>query len=402
MPVAPEITRPRLLVLTTTFPRWENDVEPPFVYELCRRLRHYEVHVIAPHAPGAASEETINGVVVHRFRYAPERLETLAYDGGIAANLKKAPWKYLLLQGFLLSMFFRALKVALHYEIHLIHAHWILPTGLIGATLRELLPGENRVLVTAHGGDVHGLQGRLFRSLRRWVCGEVDGVCVVGNHLQSTAREEHWPAEKIHLAPMGVDLRSQFIPGDPRSPGKTLVFAGRLVSKKGVPHLLEAMKRLIERVPDVRLLIAGHGPLDEILKARCHSLGLDGHVSFLGRYSLAQLPGILRQGDVAVLPFDTAADGDQEGLGLTAIEAMGCGIPVVAGDVPAVHDMIKHESTGLLVDPRDHQSLCDAIARLLEAPDYAAKLAADAREHALHYFDWEAAAANYSRLLGDF
>ena len=389
------------MVLTTTFPRWKDDVEPPFVFDLCRRLTDFEVHVVAPHAPGALAEEVMDGVHVHRFRYAPERLETLAFDGGIAANLKRSRWKYLLLQGFLLGMFFRALQVGRANDIHLIHAHWMIPTGLVGAALKELLPGENRLLVTAHGGDVHGLRGKLFASLRRWVCGEADGVCVVGSHLKSTAKAEQWPSDNIHIAPMGVDLQRQFTPANPGRPGKTLVFAGRLVPKKGVPHLLEAMKLLLDRIPDAHLLIAGHGPLEEVLRARCRSLGLDPHVSFLGRYTLSQLPEIFRQGDVVVLPFTTAGNGDQEGLGLTAVEAMGCGLPVVAGDVPAAHDMIEHEQTGLLVDPRDHQALSEAICEILQNPRYAATLAARARKHALQIFDWSASAGAYSRLLGE-
>lgn len=343
----------------------------------------------------------MDGVHVHRFRYAPERLETLAFDGGIAANLKRSRWKYLLLQGFLLGMFFRALQVGRARDIHLIHAHWMIPTGLVGAALKELLPGDNRLLVTAHGGDVHGLRGKIFASLRRWVVGEADRVCVVGSHLKSTANKEQWPSENMVIAPMGVDLQSQFTPANPRKPGKTLVFAGRLVPKKGVPHLLEAMKLLLSQVPDAHLLIAGHGPLEEVLHARCRSLGLDQHVSFLGRYTLPQLPEIFRQGDVAVLPFATADNGDQEGLGLTVIEAMGCGLPVVAGDVPAAHDMIEHEQTGLLVDPCDHQALSEAISELLQNPQYAAKLAARAREHAFKNFDWSASADTYTRLLGE-
>lgn len=386
-------------MLTTTFPRWKDDHEPGFVYELCRRLRGFEVHVVAPHAKGAKENELMDGVHVHRFRYAPEHFETLAYAGGIAANLRRSRWKYLLLQGFLLGMFFRSLKVARQHDIHLIHAHWMIPTGLVGATLRELLPGDNRLLLTAHGGDVHGLRGRLFVSLRRWVSGEADTTCVVGNHLRDTALQEQWPRQEIPIAPMGVDLDSRFTPAASHTPGKTLVFAGRLVSKKGVQHLLEAMKLLLERVPDARLLVAGHGPLEEVLRARCTSLGLDEHVSFLGSYTLPRLPDILRRGDVAVLPFDTASDGDQEGLGLTVVEAMGCGLPVVAGDVPAVHDMIEHGRTGLLVKASDHQALCDEIAGLLEDPARAGRLASAAREYALQHFDWEASAATYSRLL---
>ncbi|MDE1885521.1 MAG: glycosyltransferase family 4 protein, partial [Xanthomonadaceae bacterium] len=75
-----DVTKPRLLVLTSMFPRWRDDTEPGFVFELCRRLAaRFDVRVLAPHAPGAAMDELMDGVEVVRYRYAPQRLETLAY-----------------------------------------------------------------------------------------------------------------------------------------------------------------------------------------------------------------------------------------------------------------------------------------------------------------------------------
>ena len=81
----------RVLVLTSTFPRWRGDREPPFVFELCRRLAaSHELLVLAPHCPGAATEERLaERLTVCRFRYAPERLESLAYEGGILEDLDK-------------------------------------------------------------------------------------------------------------------------------------------------------------------------------------------------------------------------------------------------------------------------------------------------------------------------
>ena len=77
----------RLLVLTSTFPRWHGDHEPAFVFDLARRLTdRFEVTVLAPHAPGALAEEYMDDVRVHRFRYAPERLELLAYEGESRAS----------------------------------------------------------------------------------------------------------------------------------------------------------------------------------------------------------------------------------------------------------------------------------------------------------------------------
>ena len=87
--------RKSILVTTSTFPRWPRDKEPPFVFELCARLQErYDIHVLSPHFKGAAREEQIGGMRVTRFHYCPAQLESLAYQGGILANLKERPWKY--------------------------------------------------------------------------------------------------------------------------------------------------------------------------------------------------------------------------------------------------------------------------------------------------------------------
>ena len=391
----------RLLVLTTTFPRWHKDVEPPFVFELCRRLEDFEVHVVAPHAPDAETEEIMDGIHVHRFRYAPKKLETLAFGGGIAANLKRSPWKYLLLQGFLLGMFFRAFQVAREHKIHLIHAHWMIPTGLIGATLKELLPGDNKLLVTAHGGDVHGLKGRFFQALRRWVAGEADTLSVVSRSLHEVGITEAWEAQHMPVAPMGCDLQNTFFPREKQPRRPTLLYAGRLSPTKGVPHLLEAMKAVVEANPDTSLLIAGDGELEAPLKRQCTDLGLEENVTFLGRYALEALPGLFARSDIAVLPFVVTPDGNADGFGLTTIEAMGSGLPVVVGDVPASREIVEHQKTGLLVQANDPEQLSKAILSLLNDPASARKIAQNGRKTVAEQFDWSACAARYSEILHD-
>ena len=85
----------RILVLTTTFPRWPKDDEPPFVYELCRRLTDkFDIQVLAPHTRGALREEVMDFIKVKRFRYFYEPMQNLCYHGGILANLRESRWRY--------------------------------------------------------------------------------------------------------------------------------------------------------------------------------------------------------------------------------------------------------------------------------------------------------------------
>lgn len=393
--------KPRLLVLTSTFPRWQGDHEPAFVFELARRLTdRFEVTVLAPHAPGAADEERMEGVQVQRFHYAPERLELLAYEGGIPSKLKRRPWMALLVPWFLTAQLLATFRLMRRIGPHVIHAHWLLPSGLIAALVQEL-PGANfRLVVTAHGADVHLTGGWLSRTLKREVLRSADVVTVVSRALRDRLAES-LPQASFEVAPMGVDLRQRFVPEPPLVTDPVLVFAGRLVEKKGVADLLRAMPTIIKRVNGTRLLIVGDGPLRDELHALCRQLGLDDAVEFLGSIPNPQLPQILRRGRLAVLPFRVAADGDQEGLGLVTVEAMGCGIPVITTDLPAIQDVVQDGHTGRLTPPGDPARLAERVIELLGDQPHATTLAENARRAAFARFDWDGVSRRYAQLLSD-
>ncbi len=392
--------KPRLLVLTSTFPRWPNDHEPPFVYELARRLTdRFDVTVLAPHAPGAARREVMDGVQVVRFRYAPERLEKLAYDGGIPTKLRQLPRLRLLVPIFLIAQLLAAWRLMHHLRPDAIHAHWLLPQGLVAVLARGLAGIPARLLATSHGADIHALRFSIARWLKRLTLQHADAVTVVSHALEREASELTQEPEKLHVVPMGVDLQQRFLPARRNVGRPTLLFTGRLVEKKGVSTLLESLTLVLPEVSDCRLLIAGSGPQQSTLKASAQRLGIAGAVEFLGSYRNEDLPKLLQQSDVAVYPFRCAAGGDQEGLGLVMLEAMGCGLPVVAGNVPAVHDVIEHERTGLLVPPDDPPALANALLRLFNDPELAMRLANAGRTHALAKFDWPVIAERYADLL---
>ena len=391
--------RKRLLVLTSTFPRWNGDHEPPFVFELTRRLTEFDTYVSAPHAPGIATQEVMDGVSVHRFRYAPAFLEQLAYEGGIPHKLRSRPWLALLLPMFLLSQLINTLHLLREVRPDAIHAHWLLPQGLIAIIARRMAGSKARLIVTAHGADVHGLRSRFAKTLKAWVVREADEVTAVSNALANEVRSTAREARQIHVMPMGVDLRHRFVPSEPRPRGQTLIFAGRLVEKKGVDHLLDAMPEILAEFPAGKLLIAGDGPVKNMLIKKTETLGISASVEFLGRYRNEELPGLYARGDIAVFPFQVARGGDQEGLGLVTIEAMGCGLPVLVNDLPAVHDVIEHEENGLLCPTQDHACLARSVRHLLRDEADARRLAENGRRSVMRKFDWSSVAARYSDLF---
>jgi glycosyltransferase involved in cell wall biosynthesis len=171
------------------------------------------------------------------------------------------------------------------------------------------------------------------------------------------------------------------------------------VDKEGVDLLLNAMPTIILEYPACKLLIAGDGPIKEKLIKQTKELGVSSAVQFLGRYKNNELPLLYGRADIAVFPFQVAKGGDQEGLGLVTIEAMGCGLPVVVGNVPAVADVVQHNENGLICPLEDHSCLAQSILHLLKDEKLARRLAENGKLSVTCTFDWIKVADSYSDIL---
>jgi glycosyltransferase involved in cell wall biosynthesis len=121
-------------------------------------------------------------------------------------------------------------------------------------------------------------------------------------------------------------------------------------------------------------------------------------IDFRGMVVQSKLPELYRQATMAVFPFVVTKSGVQEGFGLVVVEAMGCECPVIAGDLPALHDTVIHEENGLLFESGNSQALADAIIRALDNKDLRLKLAEKARMSVMERFDWEVIAGKYGKI----
>jgi glycosyltransferase involved in cell wall biosynthesis len=394
--------KPHILVTTSTFPRWKGDNEPGFVFELCRRLnRFFEITVLAPRSPGSRKHEKMSGLKVVRFPYFFNRWEDLAnHGGGIVNRLKAKPLNILLLPFFIFGQFLAFARLLCRKDFALVHAHWIVPQGLLAVITRFVLRKKVPVVCTSHGGDLYGLQGFISKNLKRRVIKNCDKITVVSRAMKNAVLEQGAAEEKVSVMPMGVDLQNLFTPDSSaeRSLSEVL-FVGRFVEKKGLHILIDAMPEIIEKHPVTALTVAGAGPLEEKIKKQVKSRGISNKVRFLGMVSQADLPVLYRRAALSVFPFVVAEGGDQEGLGLVVVEAMGCGCPVVASDLPAVRDTVEHENTGFLVPPGDKDELAGTVIRVLNSPGLMSSITAEARQSVVKRFDWEKSAENYTRLF---
>jgi len=340
----------------------------------------------------------MDDVEVVRYRYAPRAMETLVYGGGMATHLKRSPWKAIWMPGFVLGQYLEARRIMRHRQVDLIHAHWLLPQGMVAKWLAKT--GGIHYAVTSHGGDLYGLRMPLLVRLKRRIAAASAAMSVVSAAMLEEARAQGICSPNMAVLPMGVDLVSRFHP-DPsvRRSNDRLLFVGRLVAKKGLGHLLKAMPLVAESRPAVHLDIAGFGPEEGALRAQAQDLGIADRVSFLGPVAQADLPGLYRRATLFVAPFVRDVSGDQEGLPVALMEAIGCGCPVIAGQVAGIEELMGESSHEVIVNPQDAKHLAARIVEELDHPELARERAEKRRVALGHKLDWQTIADGYADWL---
>lgn len=209
-------------------------------------------------------------------------------------------------------------------------------------------------------------------------------------------------AVKIHVAYCGI-YTDEMVPPAPEAVAAragrpfTILSAGRLIEKKGFPHLVRACRVLKDRGRGggFRCVIAGSGPDEAALRALIDELGVGDCVTMTGKaLQQEKIPEFMHQGDCFVLACVWARDGDVDGLPQLTMEAMGCGLPAVTTALVGNPDLVVHEKTGLLVDvngghPDEQFSgrLADALERLMDDPTLRERLARAGRSFIFEKFD---------------
>jgi glycosyltransferase involved in cell wall biosynthesis len=296
-------------------------------------------------------------------------------------------------------------RILANGDYDLVHAHWILPQGLVAATLPRRL--RTPFITTSHGGDVFTLGRGPLKPLLRYVLRRAAATTVVSDEIlraceQITAAERKAPA--LHLIPMGVDVayfsraaKHEPRPRDVPTEGPVILFVGRLAEKKGVDILIDALAGIGDSLATAQLLIIGDGPLRQDLSDHSRDRHIAHRVHFLGSRNHASLPAYMAAADVIVLPSIEAADGDKDGLPVTLIEGAACSLPSVASEIGGIPEFVVDGYNGLLVRPGDSGALGSALAKLLTDPD-ARNSFAEAAFSTAKTFDWRLIAERYAQV----
>jgi glycosyltransferase involved in cell wall biosynthesis len=285
---------------------------------------------------------------------------------------------------FTISSFFKLIGMVRSLKIDLIHAHFLLPPGLIGVCVGSLM--GKKTAVTAHGSDLM-IQAKnpLLKRLIKFTLKRADYVLVVNQTLQEKVLEMGINPDKIYITPNAVDVekfnpQNKELPPDLEmnfdkvlhSDKPVLLFVGNLVFQKGVKYLLDA-KKLMDTPAE--LVVVGDGPLRQELEMKVHSDRVSD-VIFAG--ARRDVEKIMPSADVFVLPSVS------EGSPITILEAMASGLPVVATSVGGINEVIN-EKVGMVVEPAHPQELATALDKILENRETLREMGVAAREHALEY-----------------
>lgn len=257
-----------------------------------------------------------------------------------------------------------------------------------------------KFLLTLQEGDsiehIHG-QVRGFRRQWQKIFKTADYIQAISNFLADWAKKEGATCP-IEVVPNGVDL-DEFKIYDLRfkneRDSKIIITTSRLVHKNGVDILIRAASELKALIPDSKLIIQilGTGPDEQKLKKLAKDLKLEDTVQFLGNIEPDKIPDYLNKADIFVRPSRS------EGLGISFLEAMAAGLPVIATKVGGIPDFLKDRETGLFAKVDDPKDLAEKITLLAEDHAMYDKIRTNARRLIEAKYSWERIASQMDKIF---
>ncbi len=266
-----------------------------------------------------------------------------------------------------------------------------------------------RVLLYSHGDDLAERAGEArLRARRRRQFAQADAIVAVSEACaQALGRVFGVPRERVTVIRNGIDT-ALFRPQAPDvtlrdslglAGRRVIVTVSRLIPRKGVDRVIEAMPQLLRVVPNLVYLVVGDGPQAAELRALAERLGVAERVRFTGAVPHAAVPSYLALAELMAMPNRRMPDGEEDGLSLIFLEANACGLPVIAGCSGGAPEVVADGANGLLVDGDDAGAVTDAITRVLTDAALAQKLAADGLRRAASA-DWQRSSEEFLRLCG--
>ncbi len=398
----------KIAMLTTSYPKWPGEGTAPFIEEIAAGVaaRGHEVHMVLPYRHDLRLTAQRRGVWLHPYRYAPTRaLEVWGYAAGLRGDrdLKLAT---LAATPLALTQGLRALlAVTASGDFDIIHGHWALPNGVVAAAA-ALIRGRPLVL-SLHGSDVFFAEQSAPTSwLARWAARRAAMITACSGDLAARLVALGADPARMTTVPYGVDAQ-QFAPTPAadlraelgiRPDQPLLVWVSRMVYKKGLHVLLDALPAVRQAFPDTVLLLGGYGDQQAELAAQAARLGLSEAVRFPGAIPHTAVNHYWNAADLVPVPAVHDGRGNVDGLPNMLLEAMSAGRPIVASGIAGIPQVITDGEHGLLVPEGDPAALAAAIIRLLADRALADRLGQAARQRVERELLWPHLAARIEQI----
>lgn len=401
----------RIGILTHNYPRFPGDFSGVFMQQLCEELARQgeSVHVIAPFDP-AYTADILSGSNprLHLYRYAwPPRAHTLGYMRTMRADVRMRLSTYFLSPAFFLSGYLAALRVARKQALDLLHAHWVLPNGYLGALVSKRL--NIPLVVSIPGSDaLVAAQNPIFRAMARTAFQRAALITANSRALQRVAVDELGAdPDKFELVIYAVD--PDRLRPDPTGvlqlrqklgiPENAFVFlaVGRMVYKKGFDILIHALAQIQQRTADlprpVHTIMVGEGDLWHAWQELARRLGVE-NIHWVGNIPTHEMSVYYNAADVLVMPNVTRP---ATGLGVTVLDAMACGKAIIGSDTAGNPLVVEHGLNGYIVPEGDASALARAMLDLAEQPARAAAMGEASRRLIETRFGWPHVVRHYRR-----
>jgi len=368
-----------------------------FILDLALSLsdKGYTIIVLAPLAKGALREENWNGLIIYRFPYFyPEKSMKLAYGEGFLYNIRRSSLALFQIPFFFLYEFLYGLTIARKEKVSVIHAHWLIPQGLVSVFIKYFYPVRN--IVTVHGSDIRTPPKWLSKVILRRMDAIISPHPEITSLLRSIGDFPVWEIPNV------ID-ESSFNPDIPSSGLKeelnirtthVVTFVARLNDFKDPVTFVKSIPLIIDQEPDVTFLIAGDGPLMEEIRTIVQDPGVRNHVRVLGNRQdvnrILKISSIF----VAMSPYENI-------WSLVIIEAMKMGVPCIITNAGTTEKYLRADVDAILIPPRDERILARQVLRLLHDDNLKNSLAEKGRILMESNFSTEHIVQTYDRMIFD-
>ena len=408
----------KILMLASTFPRYKGHFAANFIYELAKGLkeRGFEIIVLTTHHPDTKLKEDVDGLKIYRFPYFyPSKYQTLYRDDfSFVYNFKRSYLAKIQAPLFFLSELFSAIRIIRKEKIDVIHSHWLVPQGLVGAICKKIFGTPH--VTTVHGADINtfkkleilsGKKSKILSGIFSFVLHNSDKINANSSYTKNIVLSiDGRVKNKIEIIPMGVDI-NRFKHEDDINIKEDfdaeylILSVGRLIDWKGTKYLITAMKEIIKKIPNAKLVIGGIGPEKENLEKLTEELKLKNNVIFTGYIEDIDLLKYYASSDIFVLP-SINLNGHTETLGVVLLEAMACGTPVIGSNVGGIPDIIKDGYNGFLVSEKSPEDLADKIIELLSNKELAEEFATNGLKTVQEKFSWISVTERFIEVYEEF